>query len=229
MRVGRAGTKANRLRNVPETFSGRSRHICGTFSRRLRIRCGTNADLLNLVSTKHALNSSRAARVSAPRLLSRQSRSPLQLQPNEPPGHRSRKARSFQLEIARLRQQGYSLDAIRAALAEAGMAVSRSTVHREATRLRVANSEQAVRTDAPVSQSALTALPLVRQPTLQPTPQQSLSAAAPPALYPAVSAPRTAPDVQAAVTNCVDRGRDTADRFMAGRITNPLVLARTRK
>jgi hypothetical protein len=155
----------------------------------------------------------------------------LQLQPNEAPGHRSRKARSFQLEIARLHQEGYSLEAIRAALAEAGMAVSRSTVHREASRLRVRHSDQANRTDVPVSQPPLISLRLASHPDTQRTPQQSHSSPAPPALHHADSAPSTAPDVQAAATTSMSRGggRDTADRFMAGRITNPLLLARMNK
>jgi hypothetical protein len=155
----------------------------------------------------------------------------LQLQPNEPPGHRSRKARSFQLEIARLHQEGYSLEAIRAALAEAGMAVSRSTVHREASRLRDRHFEQANRAKLPVSQPTLTASVLASHPDTQRTPQQSHSSPAPPALHRADSAPSTAPDVQAAATTSISRGRgrDTADRFMAGRITNPLLLARMYK
>jgi hypothetical protein len=171
--------------------------------------------------------------MSAPKMLCRKSSFLLQLQPNEPPGHRSRKARSFELEIARLRRQGYSLDVIRAALADAGMAVSRSTVHREATRLRVGHSEQSLRSSSPVSQRPATCLVLASQPDPQLTRQQFHSPAATPsatpALHPAISVPPITPDVQAAPATCLSRGRDVADRFMAGRITNPLLLARMNK
>ena len=61
-------------------------------------------------------------------------RSPVRLEPSGPPGRSDRKARAFQLEIHRLRDEGYSLDVIRAALADAGVCVSKSTVHREAVR-----------------------------------------------------------------------------------------------
>jgi len=63
-------------------------------------------------------------------------RCPAKLEPSGPPGRSNRKARAFQLEIHRLLDEGYSLAAIRAALADAGMRVSKSTVHREAVRRR---------------------------------------------------------------------------------------------
>jgi hypothetical protein len=62
------------------------------------------------------------------------------LEPSDPPGRSNRKARAFQLEIRRLLDEGYSLAAIRAALAAAGMRVSKSTVHREAVRRRPVRS-----------------------------------------------------------------------------------------
>jgi hypothetical protein len=58
----------------------------------------------------------------------------LRLTPREPPGRVNRKARAYTAEIVRLHDLGYSLDAIREALADAGVNVSRSTVQREATR-----------------------------------------------------------------------------------------------
>jgi len=58
----------------------------------------------------------------------------MKLSPIEPPGRVTRKARRFEAEIAQLRAQGYSLDAIRRALASAGVQVSISTVRREAIR-----------------------------------------------------------------------------------------------
>jgi hypothetical protein len=56
------------------------------------------------------------------------------LVPRCPPGRSSRKARVFAAEIGRLHALGYTFDAIREALAEAGVHVSRSTVQREAAR-----------------------------------------------------------------------------------------------
>ena len=54
------------------------------------------------------------------------------LAPTGPPGRRTRKARAFTAEIRQLRDQGYTFEAIRAALAHAGVQVSSSTVRREA-------------------------------------------------------------------------------------------------
>ncbi len=58
----------------------------------------------------------------------------MQLTPRLPPGRKSRKALAFADEIRRLRALGYTNEAIRQALADAGVEVSSSTVHREATR-----------------------------------------------------------------------------------------------
>lgn len=56
------------------------------------------------------------------------------LTPLQPPGRKTRKARAYSSEILRLRALGYSCDAIRGALADAGVKVSLSTVWREAKR-----------------------------------------------------------------------------------------------
>jgi len=58
----------------------------------------------------------------------------VRLNPKHPPGRVNRKARAFEPEIARLRSEGYTCEAIRAALADIGVAVSLSTVQREAGR-----------------------------------------------------------------------------------------------
>ena len=58
----------------------------------------------------------------------------MKLAPKHPPGRRTRKARAFEAEIRQLRADGYTFEAIRAALADAGVHVSRSTVQREAAR-----------------------------------------------------------------------------------------------
>lgn len=54
--------------------------------------------------------------------------------PRRPPGRSNRKARVFAEEIRRLRAEGYGLEVIREALADAGVVVSKSTVQREAAR-----------------------------------------------------------------------------------------------
>lgn len=56
------------------------------------------------------------------------------LTPRQPPGRITRKSRAYASEILRLREAGYSLDAIREALADVGVKVSISTVWRETTR-----------------------------------------------------------------------------------------------
>jgi hypothetical protein len=58
----------------------------------------------------------------------------MKLAPKHPPGRRTRKARAFEAEIRQLRAEGYTFESIRAALADAGVQVSRSTVQREAAR-----------------------------------------------------------------------------------------------
>lgn len=58
----------------------------------------------------------------------------MKLAPTCPPGRATRKARAFTAEILQLRDQGYTFEAIRAALADAGVYVSSSTVRREVTK-----------------------------------------------------------------------------------------------
>jgi hypothetical protein len=58
----------------------------------------------------------------------------VRLIPKHPPGRVNRKARAFEPEIVRLRSEGYTCEAIRAALTDIGVDVSLSTVQREATR-----------------------------------------------------------------------------------------------
>ena len=55
----------------------------------------------------------------------------MRLDPKRPPGRSTRKALAFASEIARLHADGYSCEAIRQALEDAGLTVSRSTVIRE--------------------------------------------------------------------------------------------------
>ena len=58
----------------------------------------------------------------------------MNLNPVRPPGPNARKARAFAAEILQLRAQGYTFEAIREALAGAGVQVSNSTVQREVAR-----------------------------------------------------------------------------------------------
>ncbi len=58
----------------------------------------------------------------------------MKLVPKDPPGRSTRRARGFAADIGQLRAQGYTLEAIREALAEAGVNVSKSTVQREVAR-----------------------------------------------------------------------------------------------
>lgn len=58
----------------------------------------------------------------------------MKLAPTDPPGRITRKARAFASEILQFRAQGYTFEAIREALAGAGVHVSNSTVQREVAR-----------------------------------------------------------------------------------------------
>lgn len=70
-----------------------------------------------------------------PRLMTLKTRSNrMYLTPKLPPGRANRKALAFVAEINRLRAAGYSFEAIRLALLDAGVHVSRTTVKREAAR-----------------------------------------------------------------------------------------------
>jgi len=62
-------------------------------------------------------------------------RTVMKLAPKDPPDRSTRRARGFAADIGQLRAQGYTLEAIRTALAEAGVSVSKSTVQREVARL----------------------------------------------------------------------------------------------
>lgn len=58
----------------------------------------------------------------------------MELQPSEPPGRANRKLRAYVSEIARLRDEGYTIEAIRKTLSDAGIKVGWTTVQREAAR-----------------------------------------------------------------------------------------------
>lgn len=128
----------------------------------------------------------------------------MRLAPKRPPGRSTRKARAFAAEIGRLRAQGHTLEAIREALAEAGVQVSKSTVRREVTRHAHAPRPSAV---------GCAAGPAGRPPK--------------PALTPAPIEPPAAVDRTPARTEA-RRGKAIAEAFVRDRITNPLLRTRSR-
>ena len=120
----------------------------------------------------------------------------MRLTPVRPPGRLNRKALAFESEIYRLHLDGHTSEAIRQALLDAGVAVSRSTVKREVAR-------HAMRRQADEARGAVVTLvsepPALRPPT--PTPLLALA-----------SDPRSSKEI--------------AESFVKGRITNPLLRAR---
>jgi len=136
----------------------------------------------------------------------------MNLVPVRPPGPNARKARAFVADIARLRAQGYTFEAIREALAGAGVLVSNSTVQREAAR---AAAERAASTPA----RALDVGPREMQvPSLTGAARQARTNASV-----AAAAPAAVPqgDARAAVVRDFDCKQD-AEAFFAAHDSNPL-------
>jgi phage-related tail fiber protein len=131
------------------------------------------------------------------------------LTPKCPPGRGSRKARAFAAEIARLQALGYTLEAIRQALAEAGVLVSKSTVQREAARLSLCRADAGT-TDAATPQRR--------------TPLQ----ASPAALTSSGHAATHRPD-DTFTTPETCSAKEMAEVFMRQQITNPLIRAKEHK
>lgn len=73
----------------------------------------------------------------------------MKLTPKDPPGRSTRRARGFATDIGQLRAQGYTFEAIRQALAEVGVKVSKSTVQREMARLASTSSSGSVAVTEP--------------------------------------------------------------------------------
>ncbi len=122
----------------------------------------------------------------------------MDLTPKLPPGRANRKALAFAADIHRLRAAGYSFEAIRLALMDAGVKVSLTTVKREAARRRAV---------APSGPQRLAALP------------------------PVPLAPSGAGDAEIAPVSFVGdsrNGKEIAEAFMKGRISNPLMQERNR-
>lgn len=130
----------------------------------------------------------------------------MKLVPKEPPGRSTRKARGFAPDMRELRAQGYTFEAIREALAAAGLHVSKATVQREVARLAKGPTTAAAAFS--VARSGLelqSAEPMNETPELR-TPQLAT------------------PDSPAEVD--LRSGKEVAEAFTSSRITNPLVRAR---
>ena len=125
-------------------------------------------------------------------------RSNVKLNPRTPPGRSNRKVRAFSAEIARLCLDGYGCNAIREALADAGVNVSKSTVQREVARL---------------SRAVPLATRHISAPTALQHPEPDSSVASGPTRYRLADEPRS--------------GKDIAEAFVKGRITNPLIRTRS--
>jgi len=129
----------------------------------------------------------------------------MRLVPTEPPGRSTRKARDFETEIVQLRAQGYTLEAIRQALARAGVHVSIGTVRREAARPAAPHLPGPVAETATPSVSARSPS---RDPTTVPTPAAPVTAPVPPERR---------------------SGREIAEVFMRDRTTNPLIRSKEQR
>jgi hypothetical protein len=127
----------------------------------------------------------------------------MRLIPTHPPGRSTRKARDFETEIVQLRAQGYTLEAIRNALANAGVHVTISTVRREATRA-----------DASHRETPLFGPPATKARAAAPSPAATTREALP-------VASQVLPERRS--------GRDVAEDFMRNRITNPLIRSKEQR
>lgn len=125
----------------------------------------------------------------------------MKLSPIEPPGRVTRKARRFEAEIAQLRAQGYSLNAIRRALASAGVQVSISTVRREA--IRHTDTAVAAATEVAARRTQRASPPLTTAHALAPAEAAG----------------------SAALTDEAS-GKDQAEAFLRSQITNTLLRAK---
>ena len=124
----------------------------------------------------------------------------VKLQPRRPPGRRDRKAAVYASEIARLRSDGYTYEAIREALADVGVGLSTSALRREVCRLRkhpvatslIPHSETERRTEA----------------------ESRISNSAPASLLPSPPGPAAPAD---------SRGHAIAEAFFHAHPSNPLL------
>lgn len=136
----------------------------------------------------------------------------VRLVPDLPPGRCTRKALPYADEIRRLYETGYTLEAIRRALAAAGVSVSRSTVHREVTRTA---------RQPPANSSAVSSRPLEQVP--QPA-MVEITAPRQGGEVPVSPGPLAFPGKQeeSSFANGPS-GEDVAKAFMSTQITNPFM------
>jgi hypothetical protein len=132
---------------------------------------------------------------------------PVKLVPQRLPGPNARKARAYAAELVQLRAQGYTFEAIREALAAAGLQVSNSTVQREVARM---------------SREPATAAPRAPAVVIHRHPQPSSQ----PTAAPAHAMPESA---DAAVPSAWRRGQDVAEAYTRELITNPLIRATAKR
>lgn len=125
----------------------------------------------------------------------------MKLVPIRPPGPNARKARTYADEIAQLRAQGYTFEAIREALAGAGVHVSNSTVQREVARA--------------------TKLPALATPAVDHSPSKRLPTPVPP-VRPA--APQGLCPPAGGLS-----GKEIAEAFVSSQTTNPLLRAKEQR
>jgi hypothetical protein len=144
------------------------------------------------------------------------------LNPANPPGRQTRKARAFEADIRQLRAQGYTFQAIKETLAKSGVLVSKSTVQREAGRLvPSASALQPQTLRQPLA--LVSAAPIASAPapgaTLDNTARCALTLEASQAqpLDRATASPDHAPRL---------RSEDIAAAFVAGHFTHPLIRER---
>jgi hypothetical protein len=131
----------------------------------------------------------------------------VKLVPIRPPGPNARKARAFESDIVQLRAQGYTFEAIREALAAAGIQVSNSTVQRE-----VARATRQRPTAAPTTGS-----------------ESIRVSAVSPALPPVTAVPASEASTGNNLPSDWHSGRDVAEAYTRDRITNPFVRAKEKR
>lgn len=134
----------------------------------------------------------------------------MKLVPSCPPGRSTRKALQFAADIRQLRELGYTYEAIRAALASAGVQVSNRTVQREAA--RPIKQPTTSKLDAHSSHAADASEPARPEPhPLLPESSQSSTLAAP------------------RISANGPSGKDVAEAFRQRQSTNPLVRAKEQR
>jgi len=174
---------------------------------------------MNETGSRVRMSANLEAPPVSPGAFAQEGASGVRLLPNLPPGRCTRKALPFADEIRRLHAMGYTLEAIRQALAAAGVSVSRSTVHREVA--RASASPPVIPSTDPAQRDRSAAPPRA---VAEATPQAKVREASAPPAPP--SAPRdSAPSIFANGPS----GKDVAEVYMSTQITNPVVRAKEQR